>query len=72
MFTERPTLLIRDKKDPEDLTFSVLLHIVGRSQMMGGRMEYRGTCEPLEDGDYEIKLMTNNKRIDENGRIICE
>ena len=72
MFAERPTLLIRNKAESEDQTFSVILHMNGRSEAAGGRMQYSGSCEALENGDYEIKLMTNLKKIDESGRIVCE
>lgn len=71
-FAERPTLLIRNKQEPKEYTFSVIMNMVGRSKSENGRMGYVGVCEHLDVGEYEIKLMTNLKKIGENGRIICE
>ncbi len=71
-FFEEPVVLLRKKGDSEEETFSVPLTAGHRSGLTGGMMPYRGQIDGVEPGNYEVKFLTNYKKIGENGRIICE
>lgn len=59
MFSERPSLVLKKKGDPDDLAYSVMLDAEARMEGAGGKMLYEGFEDDMEDGIYEIEFMTD-------------